>query len=168
MTVEELDRLPDDAARAALARCCGAGAWVNGMLAARPFRDRAGLLTAAERVAATLGRDDWLEAFAQHPRIGERPDPSHHAATAAWSSEEQRGTSGAAAATRDRLAEGNRAYEARFGYGFIVCATGRSAEEMLAELERRLDHEPAHELTVAAGEQRAITRIRLEKLLGDT
>ena len=160
MTIEELNRLDDDTARAALARCCGAGAWVGRMVTGRPYRNAAGLLAAAERAADRLRPADWLEAFAHHPKIGDR-------AAAAWAGEEQRGAATAAAATLAALTRGNRAYQRKFGYIFIVCATGRSAEEMLALLEARLGNDPDTELVNAAREQRAITRLRLEKLLAE-
>jgi 5-hydroxyisourate hydrolase / 2-oxo-4-hydroxy-4-carboxy-5-ureidoimidazoline decarboxylase len=116
------------------------------------------MIAAADTIWAGLDRADWLEAFAAHPKIGGD-------AAKGWSAAEQ---AGAASASRDvlaRLAEANREYEARFGYIFIVCATGRSAEEMLQRLEGRLDNDPLIELRVAADEQRKITRLRLAKLL---
>jgi 2-oxo-4-hydroxy-4-carboxy-5-ureidoimidazoline decarboxylase len=168
VTVAALDALPAAEARETLARCCGARAWVDGMLAARPFGDRATLFTAHERVSEGLSEADWREAFAHHPRIGDRDALRRRfAATAAWAGEEQRGASGAAEETLEALAAGNRAYEEKFGYIFIVCATGRSADEMLAILRRRLDADPAGEIGTAAREQRAITRLRLEKLLSE-
>ena len=180
MTLEELNRLPLEQARAALERCCGSRAWVEGICAARPWRDRAALLAAAERAADALGREGWLEAFAHHPRIGDRAalrakfaaapagggEPQRSAASG-WARAEQRVAASASESTLDALAEGNRAYERRFGYIFIVCATGKSAEEMLALLRERLANDPEVELANAAREQRAITRLRLEKLLGE-
>jgi OHCU decarboxylase len=128
------------------------------MAAARPFRDLAALTAAADRIWADLDRDDWLEAFAAHPKIGERAGP-------AWSAQEQSGVAGAPREVIDRLVIANRDYEARFGYIFIVCATGKSAAEMLDLLERRLGHAPEQELRIAADEQRTITRLRLGTLL---
>jgi len=178
MTLEELNRLPLEQARAALERCCGARAWVEGMCAARPWPDHAALLTAAERAADALEREDWLEAFAHHPRIGDREalrakfaaapaggEPQRSAA--AWARAEQQGASAASEATLDAFADGNRAYERRFGYIFIVCATGKSAGEMLALLRARLANDPEVEFANAAREQRAITRLRLEKLVSE-
>ena len=168
MTVAELDRLPEPAARAALERCCGAARWLEGMLGRRPFGDEARLLAAAEAVAEPLGEADWREAFSHHPRIGDREAlRARFAATAAWAQGEQAGAAAAPDAVLDALARGNHAYEQRFGYIFVVCATGRSAEEMLAMLERRLTNAPADEWRIAAREQRAITRLRLLKLLGE-
>src|SRR5205085_9973807 len=101
-----------------------------------------------------------------HPRIGDREALRRRfAATAAWAGEEQRGARAAGEETLTALAAANQAYEQKFGYIFIVCATGRSADEMLAILGRRLEADPARELETAAREQRAITRLRLEKLL---
>ena len=168
LALEGLNRLPVEEARAALARCCGARAWVEGMCASRPWRDRASLLAAAERIAGTLEREDWLEAFSHHPRIGDREAlRKRFATTAAWARAEQQGAAAASEATLDAIADGNQAYERRFGYIFIVCATGKSADEMLTLLRARLANDPAAELENAAREQRAITRLRLEKLLSE-
>ena len=155
---EHLNGLSKDAARAALRRCCGARRWADEMLAARPFGTDAELIAAAERVWWGLGRADWLEAFAAHPRIGERTGE-------AWSRREQAGVDGAAEATRAALAQGNRAYEERFGHVFLICAAGQTADEMLGALRRRLVNDPATELRVAAEEHAKITRLRLDRLV---
>lgn len=166
MTLDELNRLPEAEARAAFERCCGARAWVAAMCAARPFADAAALHAAAESAASTLERADWLEAFAHHPRLGSREAlRSRFASTAAWAGEEQRGTAQASEAMLSALEAGNRSYEARFGYAFILCATGKSAAEMLAALDARMANRPEEELGNAAREQRAITRLRIDKLL---
>ena len=175
MTLDQLNSLPEDEARAALERCCGARAWVSRVCAGRPYRNRAGLFAAAERAADKLRNADWLEAFAHHPRIGDRealrlPVPASEigggrATTAAWAGEEQQGAAVAPEGTLDALGQGNRAYEEKFGYIFIVCATGKSADQMLELLRGRLANDPDTELVNAAREQRAITRLRLEKLL---
>lgn len=155
-----LNALSAEAVRASLTQCCGAGRWVEEMARSRPFASDAEVLEAAERAWWGLQPADWLEALARHPRIGETSKDA-----ASWSREEQSGVVKAAAEVRAALAEGNREYEKRFGHVFLICATGRSAEEMLAELRRRLGHDPARELEVAAGEQAKITRLRLEKLV---
>jgi len=168
VTLEELNRLSSADARSTLERCCGARAWVERMRLRRPFADRAALFAAAEHATEALVRSDWLEAFSHHPRIGDRESlRARFAATAAWAAEEQRGAGAASEEVLAGLERGNRAYEARFGYGFIVCATGRSADEMLAILTARLENDPDLELAIAAQEQRAITRLRLEKLLSE-
>lgn len=129
------------------------------MLAARPFTSDTALLHSAEHAWWGLEPRDWLEAFAQHPRIGER-------SADAWSRREQAGVDGATAATRAALAAATRAYEERFGHVFLICATGKSADQMLDALRRRLANDPATELRIAAGQQAEITRLRLEKLVG--
>ncbi len=131
------------------------------MVAARPFVNRDDLVDRSDRVWRSLQRTDWLEAFAAHPRIGSR-------AANGWAAGEQAGSLGASAAMLTRLSERNREYEARFGHIFIVCATGKSADEMLALLEARLENEPDAELSIAAEEQRKITRLRLDKLLTES
>jgi 2-oxo-4-hydroxy-4-carboxy-5-ureidoimidazoline decarboxylase len=166
VTLDQLNRLDDAAARAALERCCGAGRWVEYVCAARPFRDRAALSAASERAFAALERSDWLEAFAHHPKIGDVASlRAKYASTAAWAGEEQRGAAAASERMLEALADGNRSYEERFGYIFIVCATGKSAAEMLSLLRGRLPNPPERELRNAAEEQMKITRLRLAKLL---
>lgn len=166
MTLDQLNRLDDAPARTALERCCGARRWVESVCAGRPYRDRGALVAAAEHAFAALERADWLEAFAHHPRIG---DPASlrakYASTAAWAGEEQRGAAAASEDALAALAEDNRAYEERFGYIFIVCATGKSADQMLALLRARMPNPPEYEIGTAAEEQMKITRLRLEKLL---
>ncbi len=166
MTLEALNALPEAEARAALERCCAARVWVERMMRARPFRDRVALLSEAELAFSTLTARDWLEAFAQHPRIGDLASlRARFATTAGWAAAEQQGAASASEATLGALKEGNRHYERKFGHRFIVCASGKSAEEMLSSLESRLGNDPEHERAVAAGEQMKITRLRLEKLL---
>jgi 2-oxo-4-hydroxy-4-carboxy-5-ureidoimidazoline decarboxylase len=152
-------------ARAALLRCCGSRRWADVLTARRPFASPDALFAAADEVWHGLGRDDWLEAFAAHPRIGDvEALRKKFASTAAWCAGEQAGVAGATEEVLQALAEDNRRYEDRFGYFFIVCATGKSAEEMLHLLRERLPNDPAEELKVAAAEQAKITRLRLEKL----
>jgi 2-oxo-4-hydroxy-4-carboxy-5-ureidoimidazoline decarboxylase len=166
VTLDQLNRLDEAAARAALERCCGARRWVERVCAARPWRDGAALVAAAERAFDGLERADWLEAFAHHPRIGDMASlRAKYASSAAWAGEEQRGAAAAGETTLGALAEGNRAYEERFGYIFIVCATGKSADEMLALLRARMPNPPEREVRIAAEEQMKITRLRLAKLL---
>jgi OHCU decarboxylase len=159
MTVAELDALPTDEAREAFASCCGVQAWVERMVEHRPFGDVATLLQTADDVWWSLGPDDWRETFAHHPRIGERT-------TRAWSAGEQRGVATATADVRQALADGNREYERRFGHIYLVSASGKSADELLAILQARLSNDPETELRVAAGEQAKITKLRLRKVLG--
>ncbi|MGH9818140.1 MAG: 2-oxo-4-hydroxy-4-carboxy-5-ureidoimidazoline decarboxylase, partial [Candidatus Acidiferrales bacterium] len=130
----------------------------------RPFEDAADLLAAAAVIWNELAPEDWLEAFSKHPQIGEKPQ-QESARERAWSEEEQ-AASAASERTHAALAEANTDYQQRFGYIFIVCATGKTAEETLANLRQRLQNDPDTELRVAADEQRKITVLRLKKLLG--
>ncbi len=165
-TLAWLNSLPDAEARAELLKCCGSSRWAEGVAARRPFRSVEELEEEADRVWRELSAGDWLEAFRAHPRIGERKAAAGASAESrVWSEREQAGASGAGEQTRAALAKGNRAYEGRFGFIFIVCATGRTAEEMLGLLRARLAHDRETELRVAAEEQRRITRLRLRKLL---
>ena len=151
-----------------LLKCCGSARWAHALVARRPFGGAPEVFAAADEVWWSLSERDWLEAFAAHPRIGggrARAEGAQHAQAAGWSEEEQSGARDAAQATLDELAAANRAYEARFGYIFIVCATGKTADEMLALLRARLANEADRELRTAAAEQSKITRLRLEKLL---
>jgi len=157
-------------AQAELLKCCGSTNWARRMTQQRPFPTGGDamrrLLDSADRVWWDLGREDWLEAFSRHPRIGEKAAAKDASAeTRRWSEEEQSGTRSAREQVLAALAKANRAYEQRFGYVFIVCATGKSSEEMLALLQQRLQNDPAAELRMAAEEQRRITHLRLQKLL---
>ncbi len=146
---------------AELRSCCGSSAWVAKMIARRPFANWMELSTAADDIWSSLGPDDWREAFAAHPRIGEKRDGAR------WSAAEQAGTSGAANETMQALAEANRQYEERFGHVFLICATGRTADEMLAAARSRLCNTADDELRIAAEEQRKITRLRLLKQVAE-
>jgi allantoicase len=144
---------------AELERACGSPRWAALVAEGAPYPDLASLIAAGDRVWRKLSPEDWLSAFAAHPRIGERGG-------SAWSQREQAGVDRAAPAVLTALADGNRAYEARFGHVYLVCATGKSADQMLADLERRMANDPETELHVAAEEQRKITRLRLVKWIG--
>ncbi len=159
-----LDQLDPVAAHSALLRCCGSRRFAEQMVAARPFADDSAVLRASERVADTLGEDDWLEAFAAHPRLGADPGRGDSGKMSAWSKGEQAGALDASATDRVALAEANAAYEARFGHVFLLCASGLDARAMLAALRQRLGNTPNEELALAASEQRKITRLRLGKL----
>jgi 2-oxo-4-hydroxy-4-carboxy-5-ureidoimidazoline decarboxylase len=153
-------------AAAALRRCCGSERWVQAMLAARPYASSPELYALAEQVWQSLSADDYLEAFSHHPQIGENLSAlrQRFAATAALSAHEQAGVADAEEAVLLALREGNRAYRERFGFSFIVCASGKSAREMLALLEARSQSDRESELALAAAEQAKITRLRLEGL----
>lgn len=164
--LERFNSLPPQEARAELLKCCGSRRWAEAVAAARPFRSPEDLSGAAVRVWRELSPEDWLEAFRAHPKIGERKAADRVSEQArAWSEREQAGAGVAPAETLSALAAGNRAYEERFGFIFIVCASGKSAGEMLSALEARMGHDAETELRVAAEQQRQITRLRLHKLL---
>ena len=152
-------------ARDVMLSCCGAKRWAKAMVALRPIASIAQLSEEADRLWATMDEADWLEAFACHPRIGERKAAHATAASSAWSQQEQAAVATAVDRTLTALAEGNAAYEERFGFTYIVCATGKSAEEMLAILKRRLNNSRDAELLEAAEQQRQIMQIRLGKWL---
>lgn len=161
-----LDGVDDEQARALLLRCCSAQRWVEGMLGRRPFASDEAVYRAADEIWAQMNRDDVLAALAGHPEIGGDLEAlrARFASTASWSAQEQAGVQAATEATLRTLRDGNLAYRERFGYVFVVCATGKRADEMLEILHRRLANEPHDELRIAAAEQAKITRIRLEKL----
>ncbi|MGH7565567.1 MAG: 2-oxo-4-hydroxy-4-carboxy-5-ureidoimidazoline decarboxylase [Gemmatimonadota bacterium] len=159
-----LNALPPDAAEAALCEVCGAHRWTSAVAAARPFANFSALAGAAEAAWDALSREGWIEAFATHPRIGEDHRVSDGKASA-WSRAEQVGMAAAEDVTRAELAEAQREYERKFGWTYIVCATGRTAEEMRADCRARLANDPDAEIAVAAAEERRIGRLRLMRLL---
>ena len=167
MTLAKLNEMSRSELLDQLRACCGSSRWVAEMSERRPFRTAEALYSAAERAADALARDDWLEAFSHHPRIGDAESLRKRfgATSGAWSEGEQAGMAGASDDVIERLAEGNRRYEERFGYLFIVCASGKGASELLELLEERLGNDADEELSIASDEQRKITRLRLEKLL---
>ena len=167
--VASFDALPAHEAAALLETCCGSTAWVQGMVVRRPFGTLHVLLHTADELWWSLRPEDWREAFDHHPRIGEEAAAVPQGAQAReWSSGEQRGASMASSDVRQALVQGNRAYERRFGRIYLVCASGKSADELLAMLRSRLTNDAATELRVAAGEQAKITRLRLQKMFGAT
>lgn len=147
--------------------CCGSKKWAEQMADLRPFADSSQLLEAAEKVWSELESRNWREAFRHHPPIGgKRAKAKQSSASRGWSANEQSASQSAAPAVLDALALENRAYAKKFGFVFLICATGKSGEEILQAIRRRMTHTPEAELRVAAEEQKKITRLRLEKLLG--
>jgi allantoicase len=164
--LRRLNALLPRQAKAAFLDCCGAPGWARAMNERRPFAGAVELFTIADGLWRAAGGDDWLAAIKSHPEIGgTKAETPQSGAAAAWSASEQAGATGADAATREALAAANKAYRERFGHTFIVCATGKSAAEMLSLCKARMGNKPAVELEVAAEEQRKITRLRLDKLL---
>jgi 2-oxo-4-hydroxy-4-carboxy-5-ureidoimidazoline decarboxylase len=167
MTIQELNSLGKPALSEALQKCCGSTAWVKNMLAKFPISNAENLMAEATTQWNKLTEADWREAFTHHPKIGGDVNALREkfASTSTWAEGEQAAVKQASQATLEALAAGNTEYEQKFGYIFIVCATGKSAEEMLALLQARLPNKPEDEIMIAMGEQDKITRIRLEKLL---
>jgi 2-oxo-4-hydroxy-4-carboxy-5-ureidoimidazoline decarboxylase len=164
--IASLNSLSTEAACESLCGCCGADRWVELMENHRPFDSVAELHAAADKVFDQLSSADWLAAFACHPPIGDLDSlRMKFAGNRQWSHDEQQGVNAADEAAISALAAGNAAYRNRFGYIFIVCATGKSAAEMLELLTARLQNDPRSELTIAAAEQRKITHLRIDKLL---
>jgi len=163
MTLAEFNALPPAKAESTLQDCCGSARWATQVAAQRPYASLSALGDAADAAWRNLERADWLEAFRHHPQIGEQA-ATGSASARKWAESEQSNARSAGEDVKTRLARRNRAYFERFGYIYIVCATGKSAEQMLALLEHRLQNDPAGELQVAAEQQRLITRLRLEKL----
>jgi OHCU decarboxylase len=166
---KELDRLnsltPADA-EAEFLKCCGSERWAKRMSEARPFADFAEVSAKAEAIWSSFGAEDWLEAFRAHPKIGERKAATTQSEQAAsWSAKEQSQAQEAGDETKAAIAEGNRNYEDRFGFIFIICASGKSADEILATLNQRLANDIKNEMRIAAEEQQKITELRLKKLL---
>ncbi len=136
------------------------------MAIARPYATLETLLASADEVWWSLDRNDWLEAFRSHPKIGEKKATDKVSAQSRqWSGQEQSGVAGASQNTVDSLAALNEDYEQKFGFIFIICATGKTSDEMLSALRERLQHDPEAELPIAAAEQGKITELRLKKLL---
>lgn len=161
-----LNELPAARAEAAFLDCCGSSEWAKAMTSARPFPMLEHLFATAENTWFSLPIADHLEAFAAHPKIGSKsPSQSQNDRSANWSEDEQAGMNEAAGQIRDSLAEANRLYHDKFGFIFIVYATGKTAEEMLALCRARLNNSVQTELQIAAEEQQKITETRLTKLL---
>ncbi|REK10945.1 MAG: 2-oxo-4-hydroxy-4-carboxy-5-ureidoimidazoline decarboxylase [Planctomycetota bacterium] len=162
---ERINALNAAEATTAMTNCCAAQKWIEAMMACRPFDDDEHVLARAEAIWRQLDGDAWREAFAAHPKIGDLDSlRARFADTRAWAGDEQAGVTGADEEVLRQLARLNGEYENRFGHIFIVCATGKSAAEMLAILQSRIDNAPDKELRIAAEEQLKITLIRLRKL----
>lgn len=164
--LELVNQLPREKAVTALLDCCGSKKWAEEMAACRPFAHSASMLEAADKIWAGLGRKEWLAAFRHHPPIGGKKATRKQSAKAQqWSKGEQATAQKAPEETLRVLAAANQAYHAAFGYVFLICATGKTTEEILKSLNQRLSNDPETELKIATAEQRKITRLRLEKLL---
>jgi 2-oxo-4-hydroxy-4-carboxy-5-ureidoimidazoline decarboxylase len=166
MTIEELNQFDTAQRAAALTKCCGASAWVKQMNDLFPVENEDVLLSEAERKWIQCSKQDWLEAFTHHPEIGDIDSVKEkYAPTRAWAEGEQSAVKQTSSTVLKALAAGNRSYQNKFGYIFIVCATGKTASEMLDLLLARLKNTIAEEIYIAMREQGKITALRLKKLL---
>src|SRR5579862_4185239 len=159
-TLDAINAMNETELGAQLMACCGSRAWANHMIARRPFRSEADLRGTADSVWRELKAADWLEAFAEHPRIGESA-----ASVGNWSAKEQSAAARAADDVKRELARAQRDYENRFGHIYIICATGRSAGEILTNLRQRMSNDARAELDISAEEQRKIMQLRLQNWL---
>ena len=165
MNFSDFQVLPIEQAEEVLLLCCGSQNWANKMAQLRPFQSLEEVHNTAVRIWESLQVQEWLEAFAHHPRIGDRQAlAARFASTRNWSANEQAGVAVAEEEVLDRLALGNEEYSRRFGYVFLVCATGKSALEMLNLLEARIKNSPEEELQIAQQEQQKIMLLRLDKM----
>lgn len=166
MTLREINTLTKDALKAELFKCCGSTNWVDKMLAFFPMDDLVEMLEDAEEQWYACTEADWREAFTHHPKIGGVDMlAKKFASTAEWAAGEQAAVSAAPGRVLTELSAANKAYENKFGYIFIVCATGKTAEEMLILLQERLSNTPEEEIKIAMDEQNNITLLRLQKLI---
>ena len=161
-----LNSLTADEAATELLQCCGSKRWAAELASQRPFPTEQTLIAAANEIWWSLDPSDWLEAFRSHPKIGAKKAADEVSAQSQqWSGEEQSGVANSSHETTSSLAALNDDYEQKFGFIFIICATGKTSAEMLAALRARIHHDPATELPIAAAEQSKITELRLKKLL---
>jgi 2-oxo-4-hydroxy-4-carboxy-5-ureidoimidazoline decarboxylase len=166
MTIDTLNSLSNSEATEQFEMCCGATNWVKRIIASRPIDSKDALLKVAEEIWFSLKSEDWLEAFTHHPKIGDIEslrEKFHN--TKSISENEQSGVNDASENTLKNLAKSNQLYEDKFGFIFIVCATGKSADQMLTLIKMRLNNNIETEMQNAAKEQNKITQLRLEKLL---
>ena len=167
--MEWLNALPPDEAIKELLQCCGSTRWAAEVAKDRPYATLDDLIKHSGDIWWSLDASDWLEAFRSHPKIGEKKAAAPVSSQSSkWSGQEQAGVSKASQETIDALARLNRAYDEKFGFIFIICATGKTSEEMLAALRTRLENDAEAELPIAAAEQNQITELRLKKLVGPT
>jgi 2-oxo-4-hydroxy-4-carboxy-5-ureidoimidazoline decarboxylase len=159
-TLSSFNAASAQAAERDVLACCASGAFAKAVAAGRPYPDPAALLTAIDAAFDALSWDDIVQSMNGHPRIGDR------AARTAMSAAEQSGAAAASDQVRQALADGNLAYEKRFGHIFLICASGLSGQEMLTQLRGRLKNNQDAERAVVRAELLKITRLRMTKLLG--
>jgi len=164
MTIAEFDHLEPSQKKALLLQCCGSSAWANKMLKMPPVEDLIDLFEDAEEKWYECNEEDWKEAFSHHPKIGDMDALRKTFSSDQFAEDEQSSIKQASERSLQLLAEGNKQYEEKFGYIFIVCASGKSADELLEILNSRLQNNPEEEIKIAMDEQNKITKLRLEKL----
>ncbi|MFM8270050.1 MAG: 2-oxo-4-hydroxy-4-carboxy-5-ureidoimidazoline decarboxylase [Pseudomonadota bacterium] len=165
-SLNEFNLASEKEAKEALQFCCGSSVWANQMTASRPLASLKELKEKSSLIWNSLSEADWKEAFSHHPTIGDLESlKKKFASTKAWAQQEQKGSVEASPSVLQALATLNKTYENRFGFIFIVCATGKTAQEMLELLETRMKNSPHVELRNAAKEQEKITHLRLEKMI---
>jgi 2-oxo-4-hydroxy-4-carboxy-5-ureidoimidazoline decarboxylase len=166
MLFSDLNSLTPSEAATELAKCCGSKSWVEKMVKAMPFESEEALMRQAQNAWFACSRADWLEAFSEHPRLGDLNElEKKFTSTKEWSGQEQGAVTSATREVLEKFASLNKDYEKRYGYIFILLAAGKSAEEMLEVLKLRLKNNPYDEIKIATSEQNKITRSRLKKLL---
>ena len=166
MSLEEINNVSDEQAYSIFESCCCATHWIKGMVNARPFIDSEALFAASEQCFSILNEQDFLQAFEGHPQIGDLSTlQKKYANTSGSASHEQSGMSSAETIVLEEMVQLNKDYLAKFGFIFIVCASGKSALQMLELIKNRMGNERLSELTIAGNEQAKITKIRLEKLV---
>lgn len=157
---------PIDLNKELLTKCCGSEKWINSMIREMPFNTKEEIFNNAEKVWYSLNKEDWLEAFSQHPKIGDINSLTEKFySTKELAGNEQAGVNNASIETLTELAKLNDEYEKKFGYIFIVCASGKSADEMLHIIKERIKNNSETEIKIAMEEQNKITKLRLEKLI---
>jgi 2-oxo-4-hydroxy-4-carboxy-5-ureidoimidazoline decarboxylase len=164
MTLNEFNRLDPAIAKKELFRCCGSTKWTDEMMKHFPFKTKVDMKLISDRIWLECKESDWLEAFSHHPKIGEAP-ADLHAATSDWAKKEQSNVGHAGKNILDKLSTANKDYENKFGYVYIVSATGKNAVEILSNLQERLKNEPEKEMHISSAEQNKITHIRIDKLI---
>ena len=165
-TSEKINELTEEEASELFSKCCGAKKWISGMTDARPFNTVQNIFESARKIWSALDETDWLEAFKHHPKIGDINSlREKYSSTKQLAENEQSGVNQASNEVLEELSRLNDEYEKRFGYIFIVCATGKSADEMLSIIKSRINNDPQTEIKFAMEEQNKITKLRLEKLL---
>lgn len=166
MKLEDFNKQSREKAGQDLFKCCGSKAWVNKIMENFPYNSIEDLKISSDRIWFGCKKEDWMEAFSHHPKIGaQNSADKKHSSTAEWAKQEQSAVKDAGQIILSELEKANQTYENKFGFIFIVCATGKTAAEMLKLLNHRLNNEHEKELHIAINEQNKITHLRINKLL---